>query len=191
MPLGEMANVGLRCGIAIAKQGYARIAAKIVQQAAKKGGTSFAAKETALISAERSVGMFLAGNEARTGIVTNAKAQEVLQSARLSSGEYVNLASKSRTNHILYGEKLGLEKGSYQGGHLYPGLPGKTRFPTNWNKDKVMHVVSDIATDPKIPWQIAKNNSSRCIAEGVREGQRVRVIIEPNKEGIISGFPLR
>jgi hypothetical protein len=191
IPIGKVASVGIRCGIAIAKQGYARIVAKAAQQAMKEGGAYFAAKETGLISAERSVGMSLVKNEARTGIVANAKAQEVLQSARSSSSEYVNLASKSRTNHILYGEKSGLKKGFYQGGHLYRGLPGKTRFPTNWNGDKVMHAVSDIATDPKIPWQIAKDNSSRCIAEGVREGQRIRVIVEPNKEGIISGFPLR
>jgi hypothetical protein len=60
----------------------------------KTFGASFAAKETALISAERSVGMSLVRNEARTGIVAKAQAQEVLQSVRSSSSEYVNLASK-------------------------------------------------------------------------------------------------
>jgi hypothetical protein len=58
---------------------------------------------------------------------------------------FVNLASPKRTAHILTGDGTG-------GGHLWPGLPGKTPFPQSWSGEKVMHHVSDIASDPSLQW---------------------------------------
>jgi hypothetical protein len=57
-----------------------------------------------------------------------------------------NLASDTRTTHILYGDATG-------GGHLWPGGLGKTPFPQTWDGNKVMKTVSEIATDPNLSWK--------------------------------------
>ena len=54
----------------------------------------------------------------------------------------LNLASEARTNHILNGDATG-------GGHLWPGLAGKTPFPESWSASQVMNAISDVATDPE------------------------------------------
>jgi hypothetical protein len=43
--------------------------------------------------------------------------------------EFFNLASDARTTHILHGDATG-------GGHLWPGLTGKTPFPTGWSETR-------------------------------------------------------
>jgi EndoU nuclease-like protein len=63
-----------------------------------------------------------------------------------------------------------------------------------------MHEVSNIATDPQIPWvqQTGKagamftkaGDPARVVATGVRGGITIRVIVEPRGEGIITGYPL-
>ncbi|MBV8528825.1 MAG: hypothetical protein JOZ75_10950 [Candidatus Dormibacteraeota bacterium] len=53
-----------------------------------------------------------------------------------------NLASPERANHILNGDAKG-------GGHLWPGMPGKSPFPADWSSDKIMNAASDIATGPE------------------------------------------
>jgi len=60
--------------------------------------------------------------------------------------DYINLANKERTNHILYGDRTG-------GGHSYPGNNGKTAFPKSWSSNKIMHNISDISTDPELLWK--------------------------------------
>ena len=104
-----------------------------------------------------------------------------------------NLASPSRTNHILFGDSSG-------GGHLYPGGEGKSLFPKSWSGDKIRNYISDIATDPKIQWEQisgrvgAETTKSglpvRHQAIGIREGIKIKVIIEPTGEGIITGYPI-
>jgi filamentous hemagglutinin len=109
-----------------------------------------------------------------------------------TTDDLVNLASPDRTNHILYGDGPG------SGGHLWPGQSGKTPFPQDWSPGRVMHEVSDIATDPSIPWVPQTGNGglftraglpARFTADGVRGGINVRVIVEPAGEGIITAFP--
>ena len=118
---------------------------------------------------------------------------------RLESKSYVNLASASRTNHILYGEGPG------RGGHLWPGQAGKSPFPRGWSAQRIMDEVSDIATDPKLQWvrpdgktELRYNSGAparfRVVdpATGdlpVRDGVSVRVVVEPAGEGIITAFP--
>lgn len=107
-------------------------------------------------------------------------------SAEADSG-LVNLASKSRTSHIL-------------DGHMPPGEAGNTLFPSSWSPGQIMHNVSDIATDPSLTWvqqtgklgaDFTKNGAPvRFYVDGVRDGVPMRVIVEPGGEGIISGFPL-
>jgi hypothetical protein len=110
--------------------------------------------------------------------------------------DYINLASPEGTNHILYGEADGIS-----GGHMWPGLPGKSTFPQEWSGEKIMHYVSDIATDPKLQWtwQSGKPGSmftksgkpSRVFVIGEREGVKIKVVIEPAGKGIITAFPVQ
>ena len=107
---------------------------------------------------------------------------------------YLNLANPQRTQHILYGDATG-------GGHMWPGEPGKTTFPQGWSAEKIMHEVSDIATDTSLKWirQTGEAGNlftkagkpARFLVEGVRDGVYIRVIIEPTGEGIITGFPFK
>ncbi|TEH89153.1 DUF637 domain-containing protein, partial [Pseudomonas aeruginosa] len=109
-----------------------------------------------------------------------------------SADSLINLASNQRSQHILLGDATG-------GGHLWPGAPGKTAFPASWNGDKVMHNVSDLATDPKASWTqltgkpgaqfTTKGKPVRWAVEGVRDGVNIRVIVEPHGEGIITAYP--
>jgi filamentous hemagglutinin len=75
----------------------------------------------------------------------------------------------------------------WSGGHKYPGRPGKTSFPESWDQDRIMHHISDVATDPKIPWistgKFGKTGLARFRAEGVRQDlgyeMKIRAIVEP------------
>ena len=114
----------------------------------------------------------------------------LVHNCNLTAGDdLVNLASPSRTQHIL-------------DGHMPPGEPGNSLFPQNWSADKIMHEVSDVATDPSLKWiqqtgkagaQYTKNGAPvRYFVDGVRDGVNIRVIVQPGPggEGIITGFPL-
>ena len=109
-----------------------------------------------------------------------------------------NVANAQRTQHILYGD------GPNSGGHLWPGQAGKTPFPQDWDANKVMSTVSDIATDPNLLWKpqsgsgglyTKAGNPARFIVTDsngnlpVVDGVPVRVVIEPVGEGIITAFP--
>ncbi|MGO6695088.1 EndoU domain-containing protein [Rhizobium johnstonii] len=109
-----------------------------------------------------------------------------------------NLASEARSNHILYGNGPG------SGGHLWPGQPGKTAFPSSWNANKVMSTISDIATNPTLSWKAQTGSGGLYTKSGkparfvvteanghlpVVDGVPVKVVIEPAGEGIITGYP--
>ena len=102
--------------------------------------------------------------------------------------DYVNLASESATNHIIFGEGLN----SNLGGHLWPGALRKTPFPSTWSADKILDVVSDIATDPQVIWKPSTKmaDTNRMIGHAIRENIEIRVIIE-GSENIISSYPIR
>lgn len=83
---------------------------------------------------------------------------------------------------------------------MWPGMPGKSVFPKNWSGDKIMHEISDIATDPSLQWQQITGRAGadftrggapvRYSVTGVRDGVTIKVILEPGGEGIISGYPV-
>ncbi|MWV31336.1 EndoU domain-containing protein [Rathayibacter iranicus] len=110
--------------------------------------------------------------------------------------DYVNLASPERTRHILDGEP-----GTNGGGHRFPGGKGKSLFPREWSDEKIMHEISDVATDPSLTWtekEIPPSMLSRMDEYqprfdviGERDGVRMKVIIAPSGEGIITGYPIR
>ena len=96
------------------------------------------------------------------------------------SDNYVDLASPQRRRHILDGDATG-------GGHR-PGTghPGKSEFPTGWSDDKIMHEISDIATDPSLTSTTGRGG--RTVTNGTRDGIDIRVVQEKNGD-IVSGFP--
>ncbi|WP_390615422.1 EndoU domain-containing protein [Botrimarina colliarenosi] len=83
--------------------------------------------------------------------------------------------------------------------HLWPGKPGKTPFPKEWDGSRIMHEVSDIATDPSLTWiqQTGKPGAmftksgkpTRWYVIGERGGVKIKVVIEPAGEGIITAHP--
>lgn len=103
--------------------------------------------------------------------------------------DLVNLASETRTQHILDGHTAP------------PDDPTNTLFPPDWSDKKIMHHVSDVATDPDSAWtqQTGKEGARftkagdpvRHLVEGTRDGKIIQVVVEPDGEGIISGFPAR
>jgi hypothetical protein len=95
--------------------------------------------------------------------------------------DLVDLASPARRTHILDGDATG-------GGHLWPGNPDKSPFPQGWSGDKIMHEISDIATDP-VAWQNAVPQGSRTVLAGTRDGVDIRVIVDTSTGEIITGYP--
>lgn len=91
------------------------------------------------------------------------------------------LDDKSR-KHILDGES------TTSGGHRYgTGNPGKTEFPESWSDQKIENVISDIATDPKIKWEL-ESNGYKTTTKMV-EGIDIKVVYDPIKDRIVSGYP--
>lgn len=63
--------------------------------------------------------------------------------------------------------------------------PNKTEFPASWDNDKILHNVSDVATDPASIIGLGKWDSPYAI--GVREGIEIRVDFYPNNHPTYSG----
>lgn len=114
-------------------------------------------------------------------------ADDSYSSGNTNEDNFVNLASDARTRHIL-------------DGHMSPGEPGNTLFPGDWSSSKIMHGVSDVATNPASRWiqQTGRVGADftrsgdpvRYAVEGVYDGVKMRVIVAPSGEGIITGFPV-
>ncbi|MFH4826632.1 RHS repeat-associated core domain-containing protein, partial [Klebsiella pneumoniae] len=118
-------------------------------------------------------GIILPGNYKALGNVAE-------RAFKNTADDFVDLASSQRRKHILDGDATG-------GGHRAgTGKPGKSEFPQSWSDEKIMHVISDIATDPNVSRKAGRGG--RTIAEAVKEGINVRVIQESNGD-IVSGFP--
>ncbi|MBQ5675461.1 MAG: EndoU domain-containing protein, partial [Lachnospiraceae bacterium] len=78
-----------------------------------------------------------------------------------------------RKTHILNNHKSGA------------GKPDKTEFPKEWSDEKILHYVSDVATDPNATWGMGKWNSPYAV--GVREGIEIRVDFYPDGHPKYSG----
>jgi RHS repeat-associated protein len=101
------------------------------------------------------------------------------KSSLAANDRYINLANKARTRHILHGDGKG-------GGHLWPGLPGKTPFPKNWSAARVMHEISDVATNPT---STPKVQGGWTVITGTRGDVEIRVIIKNNTGEIWTAYP--
>jgi hypothetical protein len=94
--------------------------------------------------------------------------------------EYVDL-TRHRKSHILNRHRAG------------SGKPGKSEFPASWSDDRILHHVSDVATDPNSINGVGKWSSPNAI--GTRDGIQIRVDFypptHPKYPGQIStGYPV-
>lgn len=94
------------------------------------------------------------------------KARGVVQGSRLSQiDEFVDL-TQHRSVHILNRHRAGA------------GKPGKTEFPADWSDERILHQVSDIATDPNAVRGVGKYNLPYAIS--TRDGVEIRVDFYPD-----------
>ncbi|MEW5978412.1 MAG: RHS repeat-associated core domain-containing protein, partial [Acidobacteriota bacterium] len=106
-----------------------------------------------------------------------------INEAKKNADSFVDLATPQRRKHILEGDATG-------GGHRPgTGFPGKSEFPFGWSDDKIMHHISDVATDPLS--KTRPGRGGRTIVTGNREGVEIEVILEaPSKGGgIVTAYP--
>lgn len=89
--------------------------------------------------------------------------------------DLVNLASPTRTSHILDGEVR--PNGTFGGGHRAgTGFPKKSEFPATWSDAQVMHNISDVATDPALVWRPGAKPGDFWV-NGTRDGIDIEVLI--------------
>ncbi|NED97100.1 EndoU domain-containing protein [Phytoactinopolyspora alkaliphila] len=107
------------------------------------------------------------------------------KSSTRSGDELVDLASSPRRRHIFDGEVR--SNGSYGGGHRPgTGFPNKSEFPADCSDDRIMHEISDIATDPSLAWR-AGNRPGDIFVSGTRDGIDTEVLIRNNQ--VCTGYP--
>jgi hypothetical protein len=123
----------------------------------------------------------------------DASAKELAQAVRQVEKElqaqssrdpdaHVDLTTPPARDHILDGDGPGKGGGHRPG----TGKPGKSEFPASWTDAKIIHEISDVATDPKS--RRAPGFGGRVIVEGSRDGVGIRVIVDADGK-IITGFP--
>jgi len=86
--------------------------------------------------------------------------------------DFVDL-TKHRKDHILNRHRAGA------------GKAGKTEFPSGWSDGRILHQVSDIATDPNATRGVGKWNSLYAI--GIRDGVDIRVDFYPSNHAKYPG----
>ncbi|EKT64597.1 EndoU domain-containing protein [Providencia burhodogranariea] len=103
--------------------------------------------------------------------------------------DYKKILPDNIRQHILHGDQAG-------GGHLFPGQQGKSIFPENWNAEKVINQIGDIATSSTTKWYAETEGlytktkaKVRWTAWEVRDKVRIKVIYEPANGIVITAFP--
>ena len=96
--------------------------------------------------------------------------------------ENVDLVTPKQRKHILDGDGKG------SGGHR-PGTgeSGKSEFPKGWNDEKIIHEISDVATD--LNSKRDKRSDGRTVVDGTRDGVLIRVILDVHGK-IVTGYSL-
>jgi len=95
-----------------------------------------------------------------------------------NNGKSADLTDAKAKTHILDGDSTG-------GGHRpSTGISGKTEFPANWSDEKILHEISDVATDPasKVTQQ-----GKTTIFQGTRDGVDIKVVSRDGR--IVTGYP--
>lgn len=99
-------------------------------------------------------------------------------------GNFVDLSTLERRNHILDGEVR--PNGTYGGGHRGgTSFPGKSEFPVGWSDEKIMHQISDVATDPHSI--VRPGRGGDIFVQGTRDGVDIEVLIRNGQ--IWTGYP--
>jgi hypothetical protein len=89
--------------------------------------------------------------------------------------------SAQRIRHILYGDETG-------GGHVYGlSLPCKSEFPPDWSDDDIIATVQALAANDNMKWKQQENGY--YVAERSVKGVRVRVVLDREKDDIITAYP--
>ncbi|QOD11223.1 EndoU domain-containing protein [Rathayibacter toxicus] len=106
--------------------------------------------------------------------------------------------TEERLQHIYHGHLR--NDGKWSGGHLWPGKPGKTPFPSNWTEERIKKNILDIANDRTLEWEPQDSNifgmfkengqPARFIIDSERDGVLIRVVIEPMGDGIVTAYPI-
>lgn len=117
----------------------------------------------------------------------NRNSQRHRPNSNIPNGINVNQLSRisrERRRHILEGDATG-------GGHgPGRGIPGKSEFPSRWSDNQVINYISDIIRDPHSQWtQQPGKPPLRWRIEGTRDGVNIRIIVEPQGQGVITAFP--
>ncbi|MGH8793207.1 MAG: EndoU domain-containing protein [Stackebrandtia sp.] len=89
-----------------------------------------------------------------------------------------------RRSHILNGDFDGRS-----GGHRWDSqVPRASKFPRDWDDDKILDAISDVAKSPDYPPSTRERGGWIC--EGTRDGVTIRVVV--NRDGSVwTGHPLR
>ncbi len=89
--------------------------------------------------------------------------------------------TNDRAEHILHGNQN-------SGGHLYgTGRPCKSEFPSSWDATKILDGIKEIAANDNLSWQQEANGY--VVAEGKKDGVRIRVVLSDDRSRIITGYP--
>ncbi|MFB8915964.1 hemagglutinin repeat-containing protein [Xanthomonas phaseoli pv. phaseoli] len=119
----------------------------------------------------------------KAGAIGIIKSSDGFSGAVKDAEQYTSLLDPKATKHILDGDSPA------SGGHRFgTGNPGKTEFPASWSDDKIAHVVSDVATDPKVKWSLP-DNRGYVTGTANREGLDVKVVYDTKSGRIVSGYP--
>ena len=160
-----------------------------IQNEIDAGRPAAAAGRGVVVIAEVVFGGRGLGNLRRLGRLDAPDAPDAPNRPNGPDVDFVDLTTPEVRRHILDGEVR--PDGTFSGGHR-PGTghPGKTEFPADWSDDRIIHAVSDIATDPNArviePGNPSNPRSTRVV-EGVRDGVVIRVFIRDGQ--IRTGFP--
>lgn len=130
------------------------------------------------------------------------RSDEELALARFALGAALGVGGPGRTTGganktlVPIGKHVDLTNG--RGGHILAnhragaGKPGKTEFPANWSDQRIIHHVSDVATDPRSVRGVDSRGTP--YAENYRDGVKIRVTFFPDSHvrsgQISSAYPL-
>ena len=106
------------------------------------------------------------------------------QATRGYSGETprVVILTPERAEHILYGDERG-------GGHLHGvGKPCKSEFPQDWDAEQITATAERIAANDNLDWEAQRNGY--YVAESNQGDVRVRVVLGPQRQHIITAYPV-
>jgi len=97
-------------------------------------------------------------------VVGAQKAAERLVQKSSPDFDWVDLTD-FRSTHILNRHRNGA------------GIPDKTEFPSNWSREKTLHEISDVATDPMSRVGTARGGAEKF--SGTRDGIDIDVVMYP------------